>query len=117
MKTILVLIGSLISICSFGQEQSKTYSAIVRDGKIDKHVFFLVTNNGNMELDSAELRTISPGWIKALNVVKRSGDTVNDHANASVSTASVFIELKKRHLKKYLKSKKDEKGLSNSTYK
>ncbi|MEO9485466.1 MAG: hypothetical protein ABJG47_18545 [Ekhidna sp.] len=109
-KLLLVLIGILFTLPSHAQEQDP-FRITVRDGQIDVQTFYLITGEGNIELDSIELRTISPNWIKAINVVTELQDSTDIVSPNSVTVASIFIELKKKRLKKFLES--HSKGKNN----
>jgi len=101
-KLTAIIIGTLISFSTLGQEQND-FKIKVRDGNIEEHIFYLLTNDGNLQLDSIELRTINPNWIKAINIVQLVEDSEKDHTTSNFpSTANVYIELKRRYLKKYL---------------
>ena len=107
-KITAIIIGTLISFSTLGQEQND-FKVKVRDGNIDERIFYLLTNDGNIQLDSIELRTIDPNWIKAINIVQLAEGSKKGHTTSHFpSTATVYIELKRRYLKKYLNERKEK---------
>lgn len=102
VRVTAFIFGTLISISVLGQEQNNVKIRI-RDGNIDEHVFYLLTTEGNIELDSIELQNINPNWIKSVNVVQLIEESAKGTAKiSSPSVANIYIELKRRYLKKYL---------------
>ena len=97
-----VILGILISFSTFGQG-ANDQAIKVHDGTPEQYTFYLMTTDGNIKLDSLDLQTINPNWIKAINIVKLAEDATIDHMASGVpSTPTVYIKLKRRYLKKYL---------------
>ncbi|MEQ9423125.1 MAG: hypothetical protein RJQ09_01810 [Cyclobacteriaceae bacterium] len=104
-KLTALIIGTLFSLSTLGQGLND-FKVRVSHGKIDEHIFFLETNEGIIELDSMELKALNPNWIKAINVVQLVEESEQDHTTTNLpTTTSVYIELKRRSLKKYLKKR------------
>ena len=89
----------------FGQEPD-CIKITLRDGSTDYHIYRLQAGERSALLDSTELLTIKPEWIKSITISHIVEDSAQDlrMANSS-SPVTVLIELKKRHLRKYFKNR------------
>ena len=102
-----LIIGILTLYSTIGQAQN--HYDFRQQRIIEEKIFYLVSSDENIELDSLELRMIDPNWIKSINIVRPVENPEQDHTTSNnPSTANIYIELKKGHLKKYLIERREK---------
>lgn len=96
-KILFIAFIFLLAEASFAQSRANKWEEAKSLYLSQQHIF-LFTETGRVTLDSNEFKALSAKWIKSINMVQLSAD---DPASAQ-ATASVFVALKKKYLKKYL---------------
>lgn len=98
-KIVLIAIVFMMADAAFAQSKVKKWDEVKSMYLAHQHIF-LFTETGRVALDSNEFKALPAKWIKSINMVQLSDD---DPASAQ-ATASVFVALKKKYLKKYLEA-------------
>lgn len=96
-KILWIGIILLMANGAFAQSKVKKWEEVKSMYLAHQHIF-LFTETGRVALDSNEFKALPAKWIKSINLVKLADKDADDVP----SSASVFISLKKKYLKKYL---------------
>ena len=104
MRQVLVIITCLFFVSNLkSQDFFDPFEAIKNADTSKYRLYFLRTDDTNYELDSAQFVNLNPDWIDAITVIEETKDK-EGNSLLKPGAKAVFIEMKKKYLKEYLKA-------------